>query len=339
MKKKKYTITDISEMMGVSRATVSRAISGAPGVSMELRNKILKFVDEIGYQPNSTARGPGTEKLNIIALILGDMRNPFYADLAFEIQQQLKEYQYMVMIFNSEYDAARELEFILIAEQFHFAGLILITAQNQELSNKIKQLSMPTVLVNRILPEYEGDSVLTDNFQAGYEATLHLIELGHKEIGFITGQTSSSAANQRFDGYRQALRNFSLPFSEKYILHSDLKMETGYQLSKEFLAMEHLPSAMLSVNDMTAIGFMDGCKEAGIRFPEDLSLVSFDDISFSDLHAIQLTTVSQHASEMGSEAVRLILKQLKHPNSKPERIIMKPTLIIRGTSGPFSSEN
>lgn len=338
MKRKKYTITDISEMLGVSRATVSRSITGSPGVSQEVREKVLKFVDEIGYQPNTVARGLSTGKLNIIALILGDMRNPFYADLAFEIQQLLKEHQYLVMIFNSEYDAARELEFIRLAEQFHFAGLILITAQSDELSEKMKNLTMPKVLVNRILPEYEGDSVLIDNFQAGYEATLHLIELGHIEIGFITGQNSSSAAKQRFEGYKQALRNFSLPFSEEYVFHSDLKMETGYQLSKTFLAMKHRPSAMISVNDMTALGFMDGCKEAGIRFPEDLSLVGFDNISFSSLHELQLTTVNQHAHEMSREAARLILKQLNNPESKPERIILKPELIIRKTTGPFPSE-
>ena len=129
MDNKKYTITDISEMLGVSRATVSRAINGAPGVSAEVRNKILRFVDEVGYHPNTVARGLSMGKLNIIALILGDIRNPFYAELAFNIQQILKDHHYMVMVFNSEYDDKRELEFIQIAEQFNFAGLILLTAQ------------------------------------------------------------------------------------------------------------------------------------------------------------------------------------------------------------------
>ncbi|RDY27349.1 LacI family DNA-binding transcriptional regulator, partial [Lachnotalea glycerini] len=275
MKNKKYTIADISEMLGVSKATVSRSITGAPGVSDALRDKVLKLVEEVGYQPNTVARGLSTGKLNIIALILGDMRNPFYADLAFGIQKLLTAHNYMVMIFNSEYDSKRELEFIQLTEQFHFAGLILITAQNKEISDKLKQLNLPKVLVNRIFPDYDGDSVLTDNFQAGYEAALHLIELGHKEIGFIAGHLYSSAATHRFEGYRQALRNYSLPFFEEYVFHSDLKMETGYELSKSFLALKKRPTAMLCINDMTSLGFMDGCKEAGIRFPDDLSLVSF----------------------------------------------------------------
>lgn len=334
MDNKKYTITDISEMLGVSRATVSRAINGAPGVSAEVRNKILRFVDEVGYHPNTVARGLSMGKLNIIALILGDIRNPFYAELAFNIQQILKDHHYMVMVFNSEYDDKRELEFIQIAEQFNFAGLILLTAQCSDIDARLQQLDMPKVLVNRILPSYRGDSVLIDNFQAGYEAAMHLIQLGHREIGFIAGQANSSAANQRFQGYRQALTNYSLPFCEDFYFQSDLKLETGCAIGREFASLASRPSAMVVVNDMTSIGFISACKENGIRVPEDLSVVSFDNIPLSNIHDLQITTMNQHLDQMSCEAARLILKQLEHPEAKTERIILKPTLVVRKTTGP-----
>ena len=192
---------------------------------------------------------------------------------------------------------------------------------------------MPKVLVNRILPSYEGDSVLTDNYQAGYEATLHLINLGHRKIGFIQGHQASSAASHRFEGYLQALQNYSIPYYEEFIWNSDLRLETGYTIAEEFVKLKEKPSAVISVNDMTSLGFIDGCEKHGIRIPEDLSVISFDDIPIADLKDIQLTTVSQHAEKMGSEAARLLLKQLKNPQAQPERIILTPSVMVRKTTG------
>ena len=309
MKRKEYTITDIARTLQVSTASVSRALSGAPGVSQKLRERITSFCDEIGYLPASVSRNAHAEKPNIIALILGDVRNPFYANLAFAIQKRLMNSKYMTVVFNSEYNEVKELEFIDIAEQFGFSGLMLITAQSEAISQKLSETRLPKVLVNRILPHYNGDSVLTDNFQAGYEAAL-----------------------------RQAMRNYSLPVRREFIWHSDLKLETGQKLARNFLALSERPSGIVSVNDMTSLGFIDGCKKAGLSIPEDLSLISFDDIPIASLYDIQLTTISQHGEEMGLTAADLMLRRLEHPDREPERVIMKPRLIVRSTTGPCSQQ-
>lgn len=335
MKNGKYSISDVAEMLGVSKSTVSRAINGNSGVGDELRKKVLDLVDEIGYKPNTIAQSLSRGRVNIVALILGDIRNPFYADLAFNIQRILNSHGYMVMVFNSEYDVQREMEFLKLTIQFNFAGLILITAQTEIVEDMLHSMDVPMVLVNRILPSYTGDSVLTDNFQAGYMAVMHLLELGHKHIGFVRGPGVSSASSQRFEGYRQALRNFSLPFNEEYVFESDLKMETGITLARNFVKdLKVRPSAMVVVNDMTAIGFIDGCRENGLSIPEDLSIVSFDDIEFSAMKGIELTTISQHVDKMSEHAARLMLKQLEEKDAKPERVILEPTLVIRKTTGP-----
>lgn len=335
MKNGKYSISDVAEMLGVSKSTVSRAINGNSGVGAELRKKVLDLVDEIGYKPNTIAQSLSRGRVNIVALILGDIRNPFYADLAFNIQRILNSHGYMVMVFNSEYDVQREIEFLKLTIQFNFAGLILITAQTEIVEDMLHSMDVPMVLVNRILPSYTGDSVLTDNFQAGYMAVMHLLELGHKHIGFVRGPGVSSASSQRFEGYRQALRNFSLPFNEEYVYESDLKMETGITLARNFVKdLKVRPSAMVVVNDMTAIGFIDGCRENGLSIPEDLSIVSFDDIEFSAMKGIELTTISQHVDKMSEHAARLMLKQLEEKDAKPERVILEPTLVIRKTTGP-----
>ena len=332
MKNGKYSISDVAEMLGVSKSTVSRVINGNTGVGPELRKKVMDFVEEIGYQPNTIAQSLSKGHMNIVALILGDVRNPFYADLAFRIQQILNNQGYMVMTLNSEYNIERELEFLGLTEQFNFAGLILITAQEEKIEEKLKTMDIPKVLVNRSLPSYKGDSVLIDNFQAGYQATMHLIELGHRHIGFIKGPGVSSASSQRFAGYRQVMQNYGLPFEENFVFESDLKLETGRSLADDFCKLEKRPSAMVIVNDMTAIGFMDGCRNAGIRIPEDLSIVSFDNIAMASMYGIELTTISQRVDEMGEKAAHLMLKQLNDKDAKPERIIMEPTLIVRKTT-------
>ena len=332
MKNGKYGISDVAEMLGVSKSTVSRVINGNEGVGPELRKKVMDFINEIGYQPSTLAQSLSKGRMNIVALILGDIRNPFYADLAFNIQRILNDNSYMVMVLNSEYNIERELEFLKLTEQFNFAGLILITAQEEIIEDRLKNMNLPKVLVNRILPHYTGDSVLIDNFQAGYQATMHLIELGHRHIGFIKGPGVSSASSQRFAGYRQVLQNYGLPFEEECEFISDLKLETGRSLADDFCKLEKRPSAMVIVNDMTAIGFMDGCRNAGIRIPEDLSIVSFDNIAMASMYGIELTTISQHVDEMGEKAAHLMLKQLNDKDAKPERIIMEPTLIVRKTT-------
>lgn len=332
MKNGKYGISDVAEMLGVSKSTVSRVINGNAGVGPELRKKVMDFVEEIGYQPNTIAQSLSKGHMNIVALILGDIRNPFYAELTFRIQQILNDNGYMVMNLNSEYNIERELEFLKVTEQFNFAGLILITAQEEKIEEKLNTMHIPKVLVNRILPSYTGDSVLIDNFQAGYQAVMHLIELGHKHIGFIKGPGVSSASSQRFAGYKQAIFNYGLPFDERFVMESDLKMDTGRMLAGEFLKMDKRPTAMVVVNDMTAIGLMDGCRSAGVRIPEDLSIVSFDNVPMAAMYGIELTTIDQHVDEMGEKAALLMLKQLKNKKTKPERIIMEPTLIIRKTT-------
>lgn len=333
----RYSISDIAGMLGVSKSTVSRAVNGKRGVSEELREKILELVDEVGYRPSTLAQGLYKGRVNIVTLIVGDIRNPFYAALVFNIQRILIRHNYMVMTFNSEYDVQRELEFVELTLQFNFAGLILITAQTESMKNKLNSIDIPKVLVNRNFPSYDGDYVLADNFQAGYRAAMHLIDLGHQRIGFVRGPGLSTASSQRFEGFKQALKNYNLQLYDEYIFDSDLKMETGSTLAEKFSKLEKYPSAMVIVNDMTSIGFIDGCRERGIRVPEDLSIVSFDNIDLASVKGIELTTIDQHVDQMSEHAARMILKQLEgEKETKPERIILEPTLVIRKTTMPCS---
>ena len=340
LKSDKYTIADVAKKAGVSPSTISRVLNNRAGVGPELRQRVLEFINELDYKPNTLARSLIKGRINIIALIFGDVRNPFYADLAFHIQKILNENGYMVMVFNSEYETEKEIEFIDLACQFNFAGLILITAQSVELQEKLKQVELPVVLVNRILGDYTGDMVFMDNFQAGYIATKHLIDLGHKSFAFLSGHIASSSVKQRYEGFSQVLKNYQIPFDEKrHFFNGDLKLESGYAVGKIYVEnLAELPSAIVVSNDMMALGFIGYCREHNVQIPEMLSVVSFDNIIFASLHDIRLTAIDQQVQKMSEHAARLILRRIEDPEAEPERIILEPKLIVRGTTAPYNPD-
>ena len=335
----KVRITDVAEVLGVAPSTVSRALNGKKGVGARQREKILALAKEMGYEAEtdeSQSEKPVKRPLrettsNKIAFVLGDIRNPFYVDLAYNIQKRLSDEGYQIVIFNTEYSLEREQEILLQADSENLAGVFLVTVQSESIVEALHSVSLPVVLVNRNLPMFSGDSVFADNFQAGYLAAVHLSDLYHKKIGFIRGPEVSSASSMRDDGFVQAMSNFGLLVDERFIFESDLKLESGREAAKALLlhAAEERPTAMIVGNDLTALGFMDECKNQGLSIPEDLSVISFDNIVYSSLKGIELTTVSQHVEEMSSEAARLMLKQLKGDTEHPERIIITPELVVR----------
>lgn len=346
MSERPYTISQVAKMLGVSPSTVSRAMNNAPGVSDTVRRQILDFIDEIGYRPNTVAQSLSRGRSNMVALILGDIRNPFYADLAFGIQKALDRCGYTVTTFNSEYDYKKEQQFIQFARQYNYSGIILITVNSEEADKYLEHLDFPVLLVNRITKHYAGPLVVTDNFQAGYIAARHLINLGHKRISFIAGQHKNSTASaQRFEGYKQALSNYQLEYCDEYCLFDmDWRMDTGYTAAQDIFSKkssgikDNFPSAFLIANDLLALGFMDYCGAHDIRIPEDISIVSFDNIAYARLNQIQLTTVSQHVETMSEEAANLMFQLLTDPPKEPRRVIIEPTLVIRNTTAQYKSK-
>ena len=340
----KYSISEVAQMAGVSPSTVSRAISGKKGVGRAQREKILELAEKLGYHPNSHvsqshAKAGSVSFPGMIALIVGDILNPFYSYLEYNIQKALYSEGYQLVVFNSEYDVEREMNILNMTDQFRFAGIMMVTAQSRQIEKVLSSVRIPKVLVNRNLPLYEGDSVLTDNFQAGYLAAMHLIDLYHRRIGFVRGPQASSASSQRFEGFRQALSNFSLELDDAHVFDCNLSFESGQESAEAFLALpeENRPSAIIIGNDISAMGFIDVVRKHGLSIPEDLSVVSFDNVAVSSVEGISLTSVSQHVEEMAHEAARLMLKQLGGDTSHPERIIISPELIVRKTTAQYKA--
>lgn len=333
---KKLTMRDLAAQFGVSRATISRALNGSTGVSENLRNQIFKVAKDSGYfhkTANSTNSNNNNHahKNNIVGLIYGDVRNPFYADLTFFIQRTLASYGYYALMFNSEYDIKNEQNFISVAKKRNLAGLMLFTTQNS-MNNIAEQLQgMPTVFVNRTLDLNNYDSVTTDNFKVGYIATMHLINLGHKNIAFVKGHTESSASTQRYYGFIQAMQNFYQEVNESFVYSGNLKLTAGHEIAEDFFKHEDHPTAIIFGNDLMALGFIDWCYEHKICIPDDVSIIGCDNIDMAAIHPISLTTISQNAQQMGETAAKLLINRIENPDSNYQRIIIEPRLIERST--------
>lgn len=331
---RKYTITDVAADLGVSCSTVSRALSDSPGVSEKVRKRIIEYAREIGYEPNSKAHDKEAEN-PMVALIIGDIRNPFYADLAFYIQKSLNENGYLVVVFNTEYSVDKEIEFLQMLRKFRFAGIIMMTTQVERVNQELEQTEIPVVLVNRNLNSFKGNLVLLDNFKAGYVATMHLIELGHERIGFVKGHTSSSASRQRYEGYCQAMRNYGFSIKEEDIYYSEMKIDSGEKIAEEFIRRKERPSGIIIVNDATALGFVSQCMANHLLIPEELSVVSFDNTKFAKWGKVPLTSVDQNVTMMGEKAVEVLLRRIENPGMDSERVILNPQLIERESTARY----
>lgn len=343
MSKGKTTIADIAKSLGVSKASVSRALNGLPGVSEELREKIIKYTEESGYKFPKTERHAGSDRITgtmrgsdsakVIGIVVGDIRNPFYSELVFRIQKELNQNGYSIMVFNSEYQKQKEKEFLYMAREMKLAGMVMFTVPTDMALEDFRDMDIPLVFVNRAIQLESYDSVLLDNYRAGYIAAMHLIELGHKRIGFISGPSTSASSMQRLEGFRQALSNYFLELDPTDIATGDLKIEDGYALAARLLDRPSRPTAIIAGNDLMALGVLDYCNEHGISVPGEISILGFDDIIYGRIHGVGLTSVSHHTDEMGRQAAELMIRRLNESDAEYRRIIQEPTLIVRDTTG------
>ena len=326
------TITVIAKELGVSPSTVSKVINGRPGVRPEMRERISAYLNENGFRPSAIAKSMITGHTSIVGLVVGDVRNPFYAEVVYTLQQLLGQKGYMLMAFNSDYDLEKEHMFINQSIQYKFAGLLLISSYGEQLLsqlNEARHAGIAVVLINRNISGYDGSFVSLDNFQAGYIATKHLLDLGHRRITTILGPVDSSASMLRWQGFRQAML--------EHLYKGNLTISSGRQIAEKFFSGNPFACTGIVIgNDLMALGFMDYCSAHQIKIPNDLSIVSIDNISVSGLNRIGLTSIDQNISEICSKAAECILYDIVHPEHPVvRRELVEPRLVVRtSTASP-----
>ncbi|NOY59441.1 MAG: LacI family transcriptional regulator [Calditrichaeota bacterium] len=332
------TIADIAKIAGVSRATVSGVLNNSPTVSAKTKDRILAIIKKYDYRPNEIARALALNQTGIIGLIVKDISNPLYSEIALGVEDVCGQEGLSVIIGNSHKEWDREVAHINLLKRRRVDGLIIFPLQKGADVRHIADLKKekyPFVLLAEI-PGIEADLVRADDEVGAFQATEHLINLGRKRIGYITGPQSALASDRRLSGYRKALKKHGLVPNDKHVIRGGWRLKDGYKVGKEFLSCETTcPDAVFCYNDSVAIGVMRAFVENGVRVPQDVAVVGFDDAGVGAYLETGLTTVAQPAMEIGRRsAMRLVeLIRLKDNAQKPKKLYLQTKLQIRETCG------
>jgi DNA-binding LacI/PurR family transcriptional regulator len=333
------TIEDIARIAGVSRSTVSRVLNGQPNVRPSVRDRVQEVINSYGYAPQAAARQLVMRKTRLIGLILPDnahhlFGNPIFAEIARGMSQVCAQRGYTPMLFIGRQDMDEATFFSLLRGR-HFDGVLLISSDRQDRSAAmLREAGMPYVRVGHD-PEDDQDLqyVDVDNVAAARVAVEHLIALGHRRIAMLKGLAKDVCTHARLEGYRQALTAAGIPFDEALVGDGDWTPASGYTWTRRFLDLPEPPTALFSSNDMMVAGVVRAVQERGLKVPDDLAIVGFDDLLQTTMIFPELTTIRQPCVEMGMRAAELLLDQLEHNRRERAQIILPTTLIIRESCG------
>jgi DNA-binding LacI/PurR family transcriptional regulator len=299
------TMNDVANAAGVALSTVSRALSDNPRVNVTTREQIQKLAREMGYVPSAIARGLATQRTFSLGVVVGDIVDPFLAELVRLIDMHALELGYSLILSHSGNDERRELAAIYILRQKRVDAIIMPDSSvSDSFLSRVADHGIPVVLLNRMSYPY---SIGIDNIVSGETAVEHLLSLGHRRVAYIGGLRCKAESDDRQSGYERALRNHRLPIDRSLIALGDSWTEGGQVRMRQFLNLPQPPTAVFCFNDLTAFGAIGTIQSAGLRVPQDISVVGFDDIELAAYAIPSLSTICQPKAEISSTVVKLLL--------------------------------
>lgn len=325
---------DIAERAGVSVATVSRVLNDSKPVSNELKEKVLKVVKETGYKPNALARSLIKQRTGTIGVIIPEMDNETFADLIKGIELVMDQNDYVILVTNTMGKVEKEIEMFHLFEEKRLDGIIFsgvsLKKEHIEFFDKYK---IPTVIVGQKFKELGFPSVTIDNFQAAFDMTQHLIDLGHKKIGMIRGPMYDiQAGKERVMGYKTALRENGIEINEEYISQGDFTIESGYKAMQKIWKNKVKPTAIFSASDKMAIGTLNFCLDSKLKVPEDVSIAGFDDMELATAIRPTLTTIHQDQVQKGIKTGEILLDVMERGKEEQYNIQLPYSLIKRDST-------
>ncbi|HBK67818.1 MAG TPA: LacI family transcriptional regulator [Firmicutes bacterium] len=331
------TIKDIARICKVSTTTVSRVINNKTGnVSEETKERIIKVMEELNYQPNFLARSMVTRKTDTIAIIVPDICNPFFADLARGVEDTCIANGYHLFLCNTDMDSQKEEEYIRLLRERFVDGMVVSTQNDEEYNEiftKMIKDQYPFVFVERYSDKLsEVPGVFANNVQGAYEITKYLITLGHKDIAFLSGPLVTSNARFRLEGYKKGMVESDLPINNALIRHGDYKTTSGYEQTKYLLEEGPRFSALFASNDLMAFGAYQAVKEFGLKIPQDVSIVGFDNINMPGVLEPKITSMEIPAYKMGVKAAQILLGLIKGKKPKKDKVFYSLKLIDKGSA-------
>jgi LacI family transcriptional regulator, galactose operon repressor len=326
------TLADIAREAGTSPSTASRAINGKGYVSDAARARLLAAADRLGYVPNASARTLKQKTSRVVGVIVSDLGNQFYGRLAAAIEQTLRDADYQMVLVGDNSENAEELAGVRTFLAMRAPGVIM-TPVGDEASQLLARHGTIVVEVDRRLARVSCDAVVIDNERGARDATAHLLAAGHRRVALLVAATNWTSDVGRLNGYRQAHDDAGVPLEERLIVRvafhaPDAEARIGALLDGES------PTAIFAANNLLAEQAWRVVRERGLRLPDDISLVGFDDVPWMEMVSPAITVVAQPTDELGRVAARLLLRRIADPTCEPAVEQLEPTLIVRGSTGP-----
>lgn len=325
------TIIDVARHAGVSKSTVSRVLQGDAPVSQQSETRVWQAIAALGYEQNAVASSLRTDRTWMVMLVTPDITNPFWSAVARGVQDRLEAAGYSVVLANSDWDVARERQFLSTARRNRFDAVAI--NPTVVTSADLLATGVPTVLLGMRNDLHEFDNVGSDTYGGVQLALQHLYDLGHRRIGFIRGQHKSGRGLSRQQSYQDFLTRHRLRLDPTLIIEAPYELEAGYGATRQLLARKARPTAIFAANDLLAIGAMHAAHEAGLALPTDLSIIGMDDIAAAAMTLPGLNTIAKPKYEIGRQAAAFLLERLDQSTDAPARRLFMPCrLIIRGST-------
>jgi LacI family transcriptional regulator len=323
----RVTMHQIAREAGVSLGTVSHVINGTAVVRDPLRQRVLKAVKALGYEPNELSRGLRLNKTNMIGMIIPDITNPFFPGVVRGVEDVAYKESYRLVLCNTDSDPVKERVYLGQLKSFLPAGILIIPSPDSTIAENLS--GPPVVCVDRRPDGWVGDCVTVANREGAYKAAQHLIEMGHRRIGVIAGPSHLTNAVERLGGFLQALKDAAIPIAPEYIQEAHFDRTSGYTSAMRLLQLLPRPTAIFATNDLMAMGALLAIRDNKLACPREVSVISFDGLDLTELTEPALTTVYQPGYQLGYAAARLLLERINGSTDPAKEIVLDTELRVR----------
>lgn len=327
------TIKDVAKMAGVSTTTVSHVINKTRFVAKETEEAVMQAIKSLKYSPSAVARSLKVNTTKSIGMIVTTSESPYFAEIIHAVEDHCYRQGYSLFLCNTQNDPEKIKNHVEMLAKKRVDGLLVMCSEyTQHSLDVLSSFSSVPMVVMDWGPNTDTDIIEDNSFTGGYLATKHLIDCGHKEIGLIAGELDKTTARTRYEGFVKAMNEANLPFHENWIMEGFFEPEDGYECMNKILAQDSLPTAVFCCNDVMALGAISAITEKGLRVPDDISIIGYDNIHSSRFYAPPLTTIHQSKSRLGAQAVNLLFERIANKdndNHEKHRIAIHPELVLR----------
>jgi len=331
---RRMTIKDVAREANVSVATVSYVLNGKDNISSDTQQRVRNAVTKLGYVTNLSARSMTTNESRLIGVVIPQtepgerllFHNAFYSEMVGSIEYHARQQGYHILITGSNADE----DYLRIVKQRDLEGLIIVGIYPDAFYSELKKSQIPIVLVDSYCQDFYFHNVQINDRYGGYLATRHLLECGHREIAMVTSELrSGGVSDSRFNGYKDALLEYGVPFRKEYVYEANVDFESAKEQARKIVNSKQPVTAVFAYADLMAVGLIKEFSNLGIRVPEDISIVGFDDLDLARLCIPSLTTVHQDIQEKGAKAVGILLSDIKGTSQGKQEVVLPISLVSR----------